>query len=161
MYVPCLTLLVFTSHCHLVPNGGMALGAFVTLFASRRLLTEFRKLIVAHEADNTIIAGEDFMERVRRHLGTRFHGFMIAQSHSAALRAQRFFLTFIARYHGLSILGCDMLSSMGMIMPSTSYDRMMKEVVANAKRTARFSQHGEGMVSKVIMILRFCWSLYS
>ena len=46
----------------------------------------------------------------------------------------------MARYHGLSSLGCDMLSSMGMIMPSTNYVRMMKEVVAMAKRTARLSQ---------------------
>ena len=155
MYVPCLTLLILLCHFHLVPNGGMALGAFVTLFASRRLLTEFRKLIVAHEADNTVIASEDFMERVRRHLGTRFHGFMISQSHSAALRAQRFFLTFLARYHGLSILGCDMLSSMGMIMPSTSYDRMMKQVVADAKRTARSAQHVWGNGFRTIVILCF------
>ena len=118
----------------------MALGAFLTLFASRRLLAEFRRLIVAHEADDTVVADVEFMARVCRHLGARFHGFMISQARSAALRTQRFFLTFMARYHGLSILGCDMLSSMGMIMPSTNYDRMMKEVVAMAKRTARLSQ---------------------
>ena len=91
-----MTLPVFTSHFHLVPKGGMALGAFLTLFASRRLLAEFRRLIVAHEADDSVVAGVDFMDRVCRHLGARFHGFMIAQAHSAALRTQRFFLTFMA-----------------------------------------------------------------
>ena len=96
---------------YLVPNGGMTLGAFLTLFASRRLLAEFRRPIVAHERDDTVIADAAFMCRVCRHLGARFHDFMITQSHSAALRIQRFFLTFMARNHSLSILGGDFLSS--------------------------------------------------
>ena len=40
----------------------------------------------------------------------------------------------MARHHGLSILGGDILSSYDMIMPSANYDRMMKETVELAKR---------------------------
>ena len=119
MYVPCLTLLVFTSHFHLVPNGGMALGAFLSLFPSRRLLAEFRRPTVAHETDDTVIADADFMHKVYRRVGARFHGLMNMQSQSAALRTLRFFSTFMARNHGLSILGGDMLNCMDMVMPST------------------------------------------
>ncbi len=36
----------------------MALGAYITLFASRRVLAAFRKLIVAHQADETIVADD-------------------------------------------------------------------------------------------------------
>ena len=75
-------MLVSTSYSHLVPNGGMALGAFLTLFDSRRLLTEFRRLIVAHEADDTVIVDVGFMDRVAVTWDLD-HGFMIAQSHSA------------------------------------------------------------------------------
>ena len=121
----------------LVPIGGMALGAFLTLHASRRLLASFRKLVVAHDADETVVAGADFMAKVDRSIAARFHGFMLGLQHSNGLRRQRFFVTFMARYHGLSILGTDIVSGMGMIMPSTNYDVMMKEVVADAKRQAR------------------------
>jgi hypothetical protein len=117
--------------------GGKALGAFLTLFASRRLLAMFRKLIVSHEADASVVADAGFMATVVRDHGARFHGFMIAQAHSAGLRTQRFFVTFMARYHGLSILGGDLLSSMGMIMPSTNFDRMMKVIVQEGKAVAR------------------------
>jgi hypothetical protein len=117
----------------------MALGAYITLFASRRQLAAFRKLIVAHEADETIVADDDFMAKIYRDLGSKFHGFMVPQAHSAGLRKQRFFVTFMARYHGLSILGSDIICGMGMIMPSTNYDRMLKEVVQEAKDQARYS----------------------
>ena len=140
MYVPCLTLLVFTSHFHLVPNGGMALGAFLSLFASRRLLAEFRRPIVAHETDDTVVADADFMHKVYRHLGARFHGLMITQSQSAALRTLRFFSTFMARNHGLSILGGDMLNCMDMVMPSTNYDSGKKKEEKKEKKKSRIAR---------------------
>ncbi len=66
------------------------------------------------------------------------HGFMVGLSHSAELCRQRFFVTFMARYQGLPKLGCDILSSMGMIIPSTNYDHMLKEVAMEAKAKARY-----------------------
>ena len=139
VYVTHFVTSSLTSFILLVPQGGMALGAYITLFASRRQLAAFRKLIVAHEADETIVADDDFMAKIYRDLGSKFHGFMVTQAHSAGLRKQRFFVTFMARYHGLSILGSDIICGMGMIMPSTNYDRMLKEVVQEAKDQARYS----------------------
>jgi hypothetical protein len=104
-------------------------------------LATFRRLVVDHASDDTIVAGADFMEEVERSIGARFHGFMLSLPHSKGLRRQRFFVTFMARYYGMSILGTDIVSSMGMIMPSTNYDVMMKQVVAEAKAKAR-STHG-------------------
>ena len=59
--VPCVYYL--TTRSSLVPIGGKALGAFLTLFASRRLLASFRQLIVAHEADATVVADPAFMAK--------------------------------------------------------------------------------------------------
>ena len=38
---------------------------------------------------------------------------------------QRFYVSFVSKYHGLSKLGMDILSSWGYTTPSTSYDRHM------------------------------------
>ena len=73
------------------------------LYVRRRLFADFRRLIVAYETDNTVVADSGFVER-----------------------ALRGFWWFMARYHGISIFGGDMLSSMA-FMPSTSYDRIVKE----------------------------------
>jgi hypothetical protein len=105
------------------------LGAYITLFASRRLLASFRKLIVAHQVDATIVADLDFMARVYRDLGSRFPGFMVTQAHSTGLRKQRFYATFMARYHGLSILG--------LRHSVASCDRVLREVVLEAKAKVR------------------------
>jgi len=138
MYVARFVVLRLTHARTLVPIGGLALGAFLTLHASRRLLATFRQLVVAHESDQTIVAGSEFMARVNRDIAARFHGFMLTLQHSAGMRRQRFFVTFMARYHGLSILGTDIISSLGVTMPSTNYDAMMKEIVAEAKLKARY-----------------------
>lgn len=115
------------------------LGGFLTLFASRRMLAQFRQLIVAHENDNSVVAGDEFMASVSHKYFSRFYGFMMTLSHGLGLRRQRFFVTFMARYHGLSLLGGDILSSIGMIMPSTNYDLVLKEVVQDAQALARYT----------------------
>ena len=110
----------------------------MTLHASRRLLASFRKLVVAHNADETVVAGVDFMAKVDRSIAARFHGFMLGLQHSNGLRRQRFFVTFMARYHGLSVLGGDLLSPMRMMMPSSTYDAMLKTVVDIAVLRGRY-----------------------
>ena len=55
----------------------------------------------------------------------------VVQLHSKA-RKQRFHNTFVARYHGLSKMGCNLLSSYGILLPSSSYDRMRVKAVNEA-----------------------------
>ena len=57
---------------------------------------------------------------------------------SQGLITQLFFATFMARYYGLSILGDDLLSPMGTIIPSTTYDRMLVEIVSASPQQGRF-----------------------
>ena len=122
----------------LVPRGGLVFGAFITLHGSRRLLATFSRLCRQHSADPTVVAPDAFMTEAMKKLGARFHAFMNTAPKSQGLRTQRFFATFMARYHGLSILGCDLLSPMGTMMPSTTYDRMLVEIVRTARQQGRY-----------------------
>ena len=116
----------------------MVFAGFITLFGSQRLLSKFNKLCRRHEEDPTVVASPGFMDQATRALGPRFHGHMTGLHHSPGLRTQRFFMTFMARYHGLSVLGGDLLSPMGMMMPSSSYDTMLKSVVDIALLKGRY-----------------------
>jgi hypothetical protein len=71
-------------------------------------------------------------------IGSRFHGFMVtAQSLYNAQNKQRFYMTFVARYHGLSQMGSDLMSSLGWLVPSTTYDRGVVTMVEVAKDNIR------------------------
>ena len=72
-------------------------------------------------------------------IGSKFHGFMLtAQSLFNAQNKQRFYMTFVARYHGLSQMGSDLLSSLGWLVPSTTYDRGVLVLVDAAKDILRY-----------------------
>ena len=65
------------------------------------------------EVDDVPMSKEEFDTWVNI-IGSRFHGFMMsAQSLYNAQNKQRFYMTFVARYHGLSQTGSDLLSSVG------------------------------------------------
>ena len=71
-------------------------------------------------------------------IGSRFHGYMItAQCLYYAQNKQRFYMTFVARYHGLSQMGSDLMSSLGWLIPSTTYDRGVARMVVEANDTIR------------------------
>jgi hypothetical protein len=75
---------------------------------------------------------------IQKIIGPRFHGYMItAQGLFNAQNKQRFFMTFVARYHGLSQLGSDLLSSLGWLVPSTTYDRCMTTMLEEVKAISR------------------------
>ena len=117
-----------------MPTGGMCFQGS----GSQRLLSKFNKLCRQHEEDPTVVASAGFMDLATKALGPRFHGYMTGLHHSPGLRTQRFFMTFMARYHGLSVLGGDLLSPMGMMMPSSTYDAMLKTVVDIAVLRGRY-----------------------
>ena len=65
---------------------------------------------------------------------------LTAQSLFNAQNKQRFYMTFVARYHGLSQLGSDLLSSMGWLVPATTYDRGVLVIVDAAKEILRYNK---------------------
>ena len=70
--------------------------------------------------------------------GTRFQGFVLnASGMSTAGRKQKFYLTFVSIFHGLSKMGVNILSSFNLLMPSSSYYRMRNDEIEEAKSKVR------------------------
>ena len=57
-----------------------------------------------------------------------------------AARHQRFYPSLVASYHGLSLMGLDILSTYGYTMPSTSFLRQRKVALDNHDITIRYVQ---------------------
>ena len=121
-----------------MPRGGIGDQRAHHPFCFSGLLGSFSKLRTEHAADPTVVAPDAFMSETLRKLGARFHAFMNGVAKSQGLITQLFFATFMARYYGLSILGDDLLSPMGTIMPSTTYDRMLVEIFSASPQQGRF-----------------------
>ena len=85
------------------------------------------------------LSPEETFEIIERE-GTRFHGFVLnAAGMSSSGKKQRFYLTFVAVFHGLSKMGVNILSAFNMTMPSSSYYRMRKDELRRAKEQVRSS----------------------
>ena len=62
-------------------------------------------------------------------IGSKFHGFMLtAQSLFNAQNKQRFYMTFVARYHGFSQLGSDLLLWVGWFSPQHTIEAFLSSL---------------------------------
>lgn len=70
----------------------------------------------------------------------RFHGFilMACGNISTDFRRQRFYATFVARYHGLSRKGSQLMSHYGLALKPTTYDKMEQDMVEHHKHKLRY-----------------------
>ena len=75
-------------------------------------------------------------------LGDVYYGFVMQSVTSMfmAARHQRFYPSLVASYHGLSLMGMDMLSSYGFTMPSTSFLHQRHVALDNHDITIRCDQ---------------------
>ena len=122
----------------LVPTGGLLLAGYLTMNAPPELYKVWRRY--HREWKNGSITTLTMAEfaPIQKIIGPRFHGYMItAQGLFNAQNKQRFFMTFVARYHGLSVMGSDLLSSLGWLVPSTTYDRCMTTMLEEVKAISR------------------------
>ena len=62
----------------------------------------------------------------------------VASMHSGA-RHQKFYPSLVASYHGLSLMGLDILSSYGITMPSSSFLRHRKSALDDHDTTIRYT----------------------
>jgi hypothetical protein len=131
-------VIVITPNYNLVPTGGKLLAGYLTMNAPPGLYKIWRRYHRQWKhGDTTPYTTEEFAP-VLRIIGPRFHGYMLtAQSLFKAQNKQRFYMTFIARYHGLSQLGSDLLASMGWLVPSTTYDRGVSTMAEESKLAIR------------------------
>ena len=68
---------------------------------------------------------EILFDNLVEHAGSKYHGYVMQSiaALSKASKKQRFYPTLVAQYHGLSAGGIDLLSSFGLLMPSSSFYR--------------------------------------
>ena len=122
----------------LVPTGGKLLAGYMTMMAPPELYKAWRRHYKAQRRPDAVPMTIEEFHPWSKVIGSRFHGFMLtAQSLYKAQNKQRFFMTFVARYHGLSQMGSDLMSSLGWLVPSTTYDRGVLEVLRAAKAINR------------------------
>jgi hypothetical protein len=75
---------------------------------------------------------EDILDGLIEAQGQLYVGYVtqaVCGLHKGA-SAMRFHPTFVAHFHGLSQMGATLMSSMGFMMPSTTYDRAIADVLA-------------------------------
>ena len=56
-------------------------------------------------------------------------------------KKQQFYSTFVSHFHGLSRMGCEMLSKYGYTMKRTMYDNMKAQAVLIAQEITRYVVH--------------------
>ena len=129
----------------IVPTGGLLLAGYLTMNAPPELFKKWRRYHRYWKNGQTeSMTAAEFTPWLQV-IASRFHGYMItAQCLYNAQNKQRFYLTFVARYHGLSQMGSDLMSSLGWLIPSTTYDRGVARMVEEANDTIRSnSKHVE------------------
>ena len=151
-------------------NGGLAFEGYLEALSNETSYRIWRKYRRLREQETLAGAAgpsaqsEVLFDSLVEHAGSKYHGYVM-QSIVALCRSskkQRFFPTLVAQYHGLSKGGIDLLSSYGLLMPSTTFYReramaltdlmsriqyMLLEMnilitVLGSSRTMRLTSHG-------------------
>ena len=113
--------------CLVVPDGGRVFELYIELMGSWKVHHDYMKW--KRNGDGILAQGE-YECMVQAERGS-FHGFMLGacDNISTGCRRQRFYLTFVARFHGLSRKGMQMLGFYGLTVKVSTYDKMEKEVI--------------------------------
>ena len=114
-----------------VRTGGLVFTTYLDMFSTTVVHRMWSRAVKDVKAANTTMIDEVAEDAVHDAGGNLYYGFIIqaAVGLYRGARVQRFYPAFVARFHGLSRMGSDLLSSWGFTMPSTSYDRALKGVL--------------------------------
>ena len=119
----------------------MAFEGFAELLSNKHCMKKWRKFRKYKEAGNMEAHAAALFPSVVDALADHYYGFVmqsVTGMHMAA-RNQRFYPSLVASYHGLSLMGMDLLSAYGYTMPSTSFLRQRKVALDNHDTTIRFA----------------------
>ena len=122
-------------YAHTVTTGGKLLDAYMAGFSKptteQKCNTERKNKREGNEVD------EDVLEELICKEKTAFRGFLLsncARVHSKAKKHQ-FHSTFVARYHGLSRMGSEILAQYGYLMKKDLYDTHRAMALVRSKAT--------------------------
>ena len=145
----------------LVPTGGKLLAGYMTMMAPAELYKAWRRHYKAQRNPDALRMTIEEFSPWSKVIGSRFHGFMLtAQSLYKAQNKQRFYMTFVARYHGLSQMGSDLMSSLGWLVPSTTYDRGVLVVLESARAIIRLYTRKNYILLISVSIVGFVHECY-
>jgi hypothetical protein len=118
--------------------GGLLFEYYLDMFIPTTMYKQWRK------ARAIAIASEDYIpeeleDTICTSVEGRFYGFVVqgVLDLYKGARFQRFYVTFLGQFHGLSRLGSDLLSTWGFSMPSSSYDRALTLHMEQAQEECR------------------------
>jgi hypothetical protein len=122
-----------------VPSGGRVFELYIELMGSWKVHTDYMKW--KRDGDGIMEQGE-YEVMVKAEKGS-FHGFILSAcgNISTGCRRQRFYLTFVARFHGLSRKGMQMLGFYGLTVKVSTYDKMEKEVIEEHHKKDRYTHN--------------------
>ena len=123
-----------------VRTGGLVFTTYLDVFATSVVHRMWKKAVKDAKAASTTMIDEIAEDAVHDAGGNLYYGFIIQAAVGLYRRArvQRFYPAFVARFHGLSKIGTDLLSSWGFTMPSTSYDRALKGVLERSVEELKY-----------------------
>ena len=127
-------------HTSIAPCGGMAFEGYAELLSNKHGMRTWRKFRKCKAAGNAEPQAAALFPAVVDSLIDQYYGFVmqsVASMHMPA-RNQRFYPTLVASYHGLSLMGMDILSSYGFTMPSSSFLRQRKVALEHHDTTIRY-----------------------
>jgi UDP-glucose 6-dehydrogenase len=119
-----------------VGTGGILLENFLNMTASWSVHKIWKQLIAGQEANGQHgPVGPELQRALLDKVQTNFYAWIITTTAYIVSKARKqlFFNTFIARYHGLSRNGSDIIAQFGLTMKKNSYDCTRKEVVETAR----------------------------
>jgi hypothetical protein len=111
-----------------VPAGGRLFETFLEMMGTPESYKSYR--MCCRNGNNSLMTDAEYATVLRREKGS-FHGFVITAcgNISTKLRRQRFYITFVARYHGLSRKGIELLGHFGLLVKITTFDIMQKNAL--------------------------------
>ena len=117
----------------------MAFEGYAELLSNKHGMRIWRKFRTYKAAGDKEAQAAALFPSVVESLGDAYYGFIMQSVASMfmAARHQRFFPSLVASYHGLSLMGLDMLSSYGFTMPQSSFLRQRKIALENHDTTIR------------------------
>ena len=126
--------------CVLVPSGGLILESYLDTLAtplSHEVWRKHCKFVKAHGICE--MPPDQFAAVCKKERG-KFHGYLVMATSSLRPKSKRqqFYLTFSARYHGLSRTGVRILSYYGFLMKLTQMDKLEKRELQASRQRIRY-----------------------
>ena len=127
-----------------MPTGGRLFELYLDMMGSRTSHEAYRSFLHNNKDDEDAYMPADEMQAILERDKGSFHGFIMISvgNISTKVRRQRFYLSFVGKFHGLSRKGLQLLSYFGILIKPTVYDAMLKDMLKEQQQACRYQiQH--------------------